>query len=194
MGAYNRTKRTYYTIGYGKFRHKETNGEIQEYDVIDGILDGIQVRKHEISSGEEKTFVDFQFKDGDEIFIISCEKYGTNCNTILRCLPNIPDFKQKIVLEAWQGEGKDGKTHTNLTIRQNEDKIQWVEIPEKEKFRLPNGEVVLSSKAREAYLDGIIKQINERLSGKSGNADAPGAEEYPGEEGAPYIPNEVDEQ
>ena len=194
MAAYNKGKRTYFTIGYGKFRHKE-NQEILEYDGIYGVLVKIYERKSQISPGEEKTFVDFHLKDGENILIISCEKYSSNCNTILRCLPNVPDLKQEIVFEVWQGDGKDGKKHTNLVVSQNNEKIKWVDIPDKERYDLPNGEVVLSTKKREEFMDGIIKQINELLAGENVNTvNNPVEQKYADQEDVPYVPQEVDEQ
>lgn len=164
MATYNRTKKVYYTIAYGKLKRYEGEGKSSEFTGIDGIFTGITQREHEIS-GEKKVFTDFNFVDGNENFCISCEKFGSSCITIIRSLVNVKDFSQKILIETWM-KG----VYTNVSLSQNGQGIKWVNIPEVETYQLPTGETVKSLKKRDAYIESLIEKINAAVHGEGSPA------------------------
>lgn len=183
MATYNNVKKTYYTLAYGKLKRFEGNGVTSEFDGVDGIVTGITERMRAVN-GEDKTFIDVNFKDGQEVFCISCEKYNNNGNTILRCLANVTDFTKKILVEAWQTE-KNGRSYTNISVKQDGQRVHWVDIPEIESFQLPTGEVVKSPKKRNEFIDNLIVEINARIHGNSVAPSQPAAEDPAPEEDMP---------
>ena len=187
MATYNNTKKVYYTITRGKFNRREEDGSISEFTGIDGFLQNITERKREIE-GVEHTFADFHFVDGDENFVVSCEKFGSNFNTIVRCLSNVKDFGRKIKFEVWQ-TAKDGKTYTNIAVKQGEERIPWCDIPAIETYTIETGETVKSAKKREGFLDKLVGEIRAKLSGASqANSPASVSDPEPQEDG-PEIPS-----
>ena len=192
MATYNNTKKTYYTIARGKFKRYEGDGQIAEFTGIDGILQDIVERKRAIN-GEEKVFTDFHFVDGTDNFVVSCEKFGANSNTIVRCLANIKDFSHKILLEVWQTT-KNDKTYTNISVKQDGQRIQWCDIPPVETFQIETGETVKSTKKREAFLAQIIADVKARLAGSDtqvpAEMDPEPQEDGKNEDIPPYIPRE----
>lgn len=168
MATYNRTKKVYYTIAYGKLKRYEGEGKSSEFTGIDGIFTGITLREREIN-GEKKVFTDFNFVDGNENFCISCEKFGSNGTTIIRCLVNVKDFSKKILVETWQTE-KKGKTYTNVSLSQDGKRVSWVDIPEVETFQIATGETVKSTKKRDGYIESLIDSINAAVHGEGGPA------------------------
>lgn len=195
MGAYNNVKKTYYMISKGKFWCYDGEGNKLEFDAIDGFLQNIVERKKEMQ-GVEKTLTDFHFVDGPDNFVVSCEKFNSNSNTIIRCLSNVQDFGKKILLETWQTK-KDDKTYTNIAVKQDGQRVPWCEIPEIETFKIPSGETVKSTKKREDFIDGLIKGINARLAQRTSVAAGEvGPEPEPQEDGddmpeGSYHPNPV---
>ena len=206
MATYTHTKKSYYTLAYGKLKHFEKDGGTSEYDGIDGIFTGVTERTREVN-GEKKVFIDINFRDGNEDFCISCEKYNNNGNTILRCLKNA-NLSVKVLIETWQTE-KNGRSYTNISVKQEGKRVPWIDIPEIETFDLPTGERAKSPKKRNAFIDNLIAELNAAVNGGVASHPAPtvvdpepeedvpgpGAASYggyiPAEENYPtYIPNE----
>lgn len=203
MATYNNTKKTYYTIAFGKLKRYEGDGVTSEFTGIDGIFTGITQRSREIN-GEKKSFVDFNFVDGGEIFCVSCEKFSNNGNSIISCLANITDFSKKILIETWQ-TNKDGRSYTNVSVKQDGQRISWMELPKPESYTIATGETVKSTKKRDAFVEELILKINAAVNGEApaekakeqapepqydGPMDPQGGY-YPGDILPPgYIPNE----
>lgn len=163
MATYNNTQKPkYYSIAYGKIRSGKGEN-LEEYTGIDGFLKEIVIRKA-IMNGEEKTMTEFRFVDEGEPFSISCELYGSYSNTILRSLANIQDFSQKILIETYLSKKENVENPlTNISVKQNGEQVRWVEIPSVEKFTLDTGEIVKSTKKRDAFIDSVISDLQMRL-------------------------------
>lgn len=168
MGAINNQRKEFYTIGYGKL-NKGRGETRQSFDTVYGNLTGISFRNANIN-GEEIPVIDFNFRDGDELFCISERKYSGNCNQIVRTLVNIPDFNAgQVYVSAWQKTGKDGRTYTNISVRFKKNgehdftKIEWADLPDIETVKGPNGEVFKSTVKRDKAVDDLINNIMGRL-------------------------------
>lgn len=205
MATYNTPRKTYYTIASGKLKRYEGEGLVSEFTGIDGFFKGITERSHKIN-GETKIFTDFNFVDGQDNFCVSCEKFSNNSMTLVRCIANIVDFSKKILIETWQTVGKDGKTHTNVSVKQGGVRVGWVDVPAVESFQIATGEMVKSAKKRDDYIMALMRQINERVHGgirqeqgaQAAEVDpepqedmpvAPGYGPIPPEMFPPYVPN-----
>jgi len=169
MATYNNSRKTYYVIRNGKIVRYEGNGVNSEFDAIDGIFKGISEREKEIN-GEKVKFIDFNFVDGEENFSVSCQKNSGPCMNILRCLINVEDFSQKVMIEVW-ATAKDGKNFTNTSVKQNGQRIPWVDIPKPMEYKLPTGEIVKSYKERDDFLQDIVNKLNAMV-GAAGSAGA----------------------
>lgn len=169
MATYNNTKKTYYSISDGKLKRYEGDGKISEFDAIDGIFQGISQRTREIN-GEMMNFVDFNFTDEGERFCVSCVKFSSPCNTIVSCLVNVKDFASKILISVWK---KDA--YTNVSVSQNDQKVPWVDLPKKESFTLPSGEIATSFKKRNDFIEKTIADINAAVQGTSSGQPAAAA-------------------
>ena len=176
MGAINSQRRDYYTIGYGKL-NKGRGNERQQFDTVFGTLVGLNVRKGNVN-GEEKEFVDFNFQDGNELFCVSSELYGNNCNQIIRSLVNIPDYSAgQVYISAW-GVEKNGRTYTNISVKFKKpgdtqpQRLEWADIPEIENITLPTGELFKSSKKRNEAVLHYIDVIKSKF-GAAGNGLGP---------------------
>lgn len=171
MATYNNTKKTYYTIAFGKLKRYEGDGVSSEFTGIDGIFTGITQRSRDIN-GEKKTFIDFNFVDGGEVFCVSCEKFSNNGNAIISCLANITDFSKKVLIETWQ-TNKDGRSYTNVSVKQDGQRVSWLELPKPESFTIQTGETVKSTKKRDAFVEELILKVNAAVNGGAPAEKAP---------------------
>lgn len=168
MATYVKTKKTYYTIAYGNIRRYESDGTTSEFSGIDGVFRGVTERTREVS-GEKKLFVDFNFVDGNDNFCISCEKFSGTCNSLARTLVNIPDFSKKVLIETWSRED-NGRTYTNVSVKQDGNRISWVDIPAIETFQIQTGETVKSTKKRDDYIESLLEVLNKSVNAPTPNA------------------------
>ena len=186
MATYNNTQKPkFYSIAYGKIRIGKGDN-LEEFTGIDGFLKDIVIRKATMN-GEEKTMTEFRFVDEGEPFCISCELYGSYSNTILKSLANIQDFSQKILIETYLSKKENvDNPLTNISVTQNGEQVRWIEIPSVEKFTLDTGEIVKSTKKRDAFIDSVISDLQMRL--KSGERSSQIHEGYKVNAGEPVPP------
>lgn len=175
MATYNNTRnKKIYFIYDGKI-HTGKGDAAEEFTGIDGVLKDIALVKVKVK-GEERMFTEFQFEDAGEPFSVSCELHSWICISIVRRLVNVKDFSKKILIETWLAEkmvDNVPRTFTNLSIIQDEQRVEWVEIPEVEKFRLDTGEMGKSTKKRDDFIDSLIKDIQARLKPNAVRHEAP---------------------
>ncbi len=161
MATYNTVKKNYYKIANGKLQRYDGEGVVSEFTGIDGYLKDITRRNHTYN-GEDRVFTDFQFVDGDEHFVVTCDLFGSVSNTIVRCLSNVKDFSKKILIEVYQID-KDGKKYTNVSVKQDGQRVPWCDIPPVESYQIPSGETVKSTKKREDFILGLIDDVRKKL-------------------------------
>ena len=194
MATYNNTRnRKFYFISNGKIRTGKGDN-MEEFTGIDGVLKDLVLVKVKVN-GEERMFTEFRFEDAGEQFSISCELYSGICISLVRRLVNVKDFSKKILIETWQKTTEDNRTFTNLSIMQDEQRIEWVQLPEIEKFQLPTGEMGKSTKKRDEFIDSLIAGLQSRLKPNAVHRESPSGPEPidEGPEGA-YFGDGVDYQ
>lgn len=173
----NSTQRTYLSISRGKIQHRDKEGNVEQYDTIEGVLTAIRRNTREIG-GKETEVLTFDLTDGNDNYGLGCIADSGVARSIIRSLYGVQDFNGVRIKIITRLRLANNQEYTNAFVYADGQQMKWaVDLPQREEFQLPTGEKTYSSKKRDDKFWECVDEINSRISSAQGGT-APAEEAY----------------
>lgn len=181
----NLSRKTFLSISNGKIQHRDKEGRVTGYDMLEGVLVNIRKSNHEIA-GHPTDVVNFEINDGDEEYSLGVIADSGVARSLVRSFSGIEDFSGRRIRIVTRLRPVNGKNYTNAFVYVDGQQAKWaVDFPKPEEYKLPNGEVTISTKERDAKFWECVDAIIARLREGSGPEAAEEAFEEPVEDDLP---------
>lgn len=173
----NNQKKNFLSISNGKINYRPGGGAaVQEFDYVEGQIKEIRRRIATIN-GADTPMYEFVIIDGSETYCLSAGVSSIVAQNIINALATVENFGGKVIkISPWL-KTKDGKTHTNVSVYANGNKLEWFKAIS-EFAPLQNVKVgsklVIDDSDRIAQFEQLVEMINRRLAATStARASAP---------------------
>lgn len=102
------------------------NGQIQEYDFVEGQFVGIREHKA-ASNGRDIAYYDILLRDDTEVYDLSAAKDSGVARSIINSLATLGNFQNVVItIKPYAKTAADGKVYTNVAMRANGEKMNWL--------------------------------------------------------------------
>ena len=158
MGLSNNTVSiVYLNMKHGKFARKNTNGDIELFDSVDGVITKVEFVDDEYN-GEKYRKLAVTLEDGSEKFLVQVRTDSGYFRGLTNAIANA-DISAKVKLVGSSKVGENGKPQTTIFVNQHGKALKWKwskehpgDLPALKKVKL-KGKEVYDNEAQQAFFE-----------------------------------------
>lgn len=166
LGQNEQLSKIYLTIVRGHIERTLEDGGKESFSFVEGNIEAITF-KDRTFKGESVRYWYIDLRDGEELYSLGLPLYSGTLRSIVLSLASDGELKKgsPVRIDAYEKGG-----FTKVIVHSNGNKMDWIkaELPPVEEVKV-GGRTIKDESKRDAYIEAIIAELQERLRGAGGS-------------------------